>query len=90
MRSYSATQFDVVIRNKAYAESELAELARIARKAAGKTQKEVAYDMGVSQTSISHAENSPEKSLVALRKRLIEMYSDYKLVGPEYRLVKNK
>jgi DNA-binding XRE family transcriptional regulator len=82
--------FDVKDYKKAYSEPELVELTQKVRKAAGKTQKEVAYDLGVSQASISQAEASPERSLLELRKRIIEKYSDYKLVGPEFRLVKKK
>lgn len=72
---------------RVYLDSELAELALEIRKAAGKTQKEVAHELGVSQASVSNAESCPERSLFELRKRIIEKYSNYKLVGPEYRLV---
>ena len=73
-----------------YSDHDLAGLAREVRLQAGKSQKEVAYELGVSSTSITHAEKSPERSLLDLRKRIIEKYSNYKLVGPEFRLVPRK
>jgi DNA-binding XRE family transcriptional regulator len=66
---------------------ELAALARELRRASGKSQKEVAGELGVSAPAVSNAESKPERSLFELRKRIIEKYSNYKLVGPEYRLV---
>lgn len=63
-------------------ESELAALAKRLREAAGKTRAQAAREMKVSQPSLFHAEESPEQSLFKLRKRMIECYSPYKLVGP--------
>ena len=40
--------------------------------------------MGVSQTSIFHAEETPEQALVKLRMRMIEKYSPYKVKGAFY------
>jgi transcriptional regulator with XRE-family HTH domain len=70
-----------------YTESELAALAREIRVASGKSQKEVALELGVSAPSVSNAERDTERSLFALRKRIIEKYSGGKLIGPEYRLI---
>lgn len=69
-------------------ESDLAALAEQFREAAGKRRADAARDMDVNQTSIFHAEESPEKSYFKLRKRMIEKYSDYKIVGPIYLLEK--
>lgn len=68
-------------------EAQLAELAKQFRSAADKTRAEAARDMGIKQPSIFHAEESPEKTFVKLRRRMIEAYSSYKVEGPFYRLV---
>jgi len=60
-------------------EDELAALAQHFRKEAGKKRAQAAREMGVSQTSIFHAEESPEMSLIKLRSRMIEAYSPYKV-----------
>lgn len=70
-------------------ERELIQLATRLRKAAGKTRAQAARDMGVSQTSIFHAEESPKESLARLRVRMIEAYSLYQVEGPVY-LLKRK
>ena len=69
-------------------ESDLAALAKQFREAAGKRRADAARDMGIKQTSIFHAEESPEKSYRKLRIRMIEKYSPYKVVGPVYLLQK--
>jgi DNA-binding XRE family transcriptional regulator len=70
-------------------ERNLAALAMRFREQAGKTRAQAAREMGVAQTSIFHAEESPEQSLVRLRVRMIEAYSPYQVVGPVY-LLKRK
>ena len=65
-------------------ETELAALAKKFRKGAGIKRAQAARDMGVSQTSIFHAEESPELGLTKLRGRMIEAYSKYKVIGPVY------
>ena len=65
-------------------EKDLARLAKKHRKAAGKTRAQAARDLYVSQTSIFHAEESPAMSLSKLRIRMVEKYSQLKLVGPVY------
>lgn len=67
-----------------FQESELAALAKRFRKAAGKTRAQAAREMKVSQPSLFHAEESPNESLIKLRKRMIEHYSPFKLNGPMY------
>jgi DNA-binding XRE family transcriptional regulator len=63
---------------------ELAATAKKYRKAAGKTRAQAARELGVSQPSVFHAEESPSKSLFMLRKRLIEKYSPFRVKGPIY------
>jgi hypothetical protein len=65
-------------------ETELAALAKKFRKESGKKRAQAARDMEVSQTSIFHAEESPELGLTKLRVRMIEAYSPYKVVGAVY------
>lgn len=69
-------------------ERQLAALAKQYREAAGKTRSEAAREMGVRHPSIFHAEESPEQSLLKLRKRMIERYSPYKVAGPAFWLEK--
>jgi DNA-binding XRE family transcriptional regulator len=68
--------------HKAFSEGKLALLAKRFRKAALVTRAQAARDMKVSQTSIFHAEESPEQALTKLRIRMIEAYSAHKVVGP--------
>jgi DNA-binding XRE family transcriptional regulator len=66
---------------EAWTEEDLAILARQFRERAGKSRAQAARDMGVSQTSIFHAEESPQQSLFKLRARMIEAYSPHKVVS---------
>jgi DNA-binding XRE family transcriptional regulator len=77
-----------MLHNKPLTERNLAALAKQFRKQSNKSRAEAARDMGVSQTSIFHAEESPEQSLVKLRTRMIEAYSPYRVNGPTYFLEK--
>lgn len=74
--------------NKPFTERNLAALAKQFRKQNNKSRADAARDMGVSQTSVFHAEESPELSLVKLRMRMIEAYSPYRVTGPVYYLEK--
>jgi DNA-binding XRE family transcriptional regulator len=67
-------------------EKDLTKLARRLRKKVGITRAQAARDMEVSQTSIFHAEESPEQSLSKLRARMIETYSPLKVIGPFFYL----
>ena len=69
-------------------EEGMAALAMRFRDQAGKTRAQAARDMGVAQTSIFHAEESPTQSLIKLRIRMIEAYSPYRVVGPVYHFKK--
>ena len=67
-------------------ENDLAALAKTFRRKAGKTRAQAAREMGVNQTSIFNAEETPGQSLVKLRMRMIEAYSKFKVRGPVYLL----
>ena len=69
-------------------EKQLTALAKHIRKKAGVSRAQAARDMDVSQTSIFHAEESPEQGLVKLRSRMIEKYSEFKVIGPVFHLEK--
>jgi DNA-binding XRE family transcriptional regulator len=71
---------------KMFKEDELAAAAKQMRTRAGRSRAQAARDMRVSQTSIFHAEESPQEGLVKLRIRMIQKYSPYKVVGPVYLL----
>jgi DNA-binding XRE family transcriptional regulator len=65
-------------------ENDLAVLAKVFRREAGKTRAQAAREMGVAQTSIFNAEESPDQSLLKLRMRMIAAYSKFKIRGPVY------
>lgn len=65
-------------------ENDLLVLAKDFRRKAGKTRAQAAREMGVSQTSIFNAEESPEQALIKLRMRMIEAYSKFTVRGPVY------
>jgi DNA-binding XRE family transcriptional regulator len=67
-------------------ERELAGYAKKYRHEAGKTRAQAARDMGIRQTSIFHAEESPDQSFTKLRCRMIEAYSNLKVSGPLFRI----
>lgn len=62
-----------------WTEDELAGLAGHFRKQAGLNRAQAARELSVSPTSIFHAEESPNLSLLKLRMRMIEAYSPYKV-----------
>ena len=69
-------------------EHNLAAVAKRFRQHAKKTRAQTAREMGVAQTSIFNAEESPEQSLLKLRLRMIEAYSPYRVIGPVFLLKK--
>ena len=69
---------------------ELAGLAKQFREASGKTQTEAARELGVSGPAMFQAEENPRQSLHKLRKRIIETYSEYEVIGPVYLLRKKE
>lgn len=72
-----------------WTEDDLASLAMRFRQQANKSRAQAAREMGVSQTSIFNAEESPNQSLLKLRMRMIEAYSPYKVVSRIYLLKKS-
>ena len=62
-------------------EKELAALAKKFREAAGKSKAATARQLRVSAPSVFNAEECPERNLIKLRMRMIEKYSDFKVVG---------
>lgn len=69
-----------------FTEGALAAIAKRFREQAQKSRAQAARDMGVSQTSIFNAEESPEQSLAKLRIRMIEAYSNFTVEGAFFRL----
>ena len=76
------------MRKQLFNEMQLADLAKKFREQSGKNKSEVARELGVHRASVSVAEEKPEQSLTALRIRMIETYSPYKISGPVYLLEK--
>jgi len=73
-----------VARIKVISERDLAAFAKKFREAAGRTRAQAARELNVSNASLFQAEESPNKSLFKLRKRLIEKYSSRRVRGPVY------
>ena len=73
-----------MLKEKSVSEKQLAALAKRFRKQAGKTRAQAAREMEVAQTSIFQAEEQPEQALLRLRTRMIEKYSDFKVIGPVF------
>lgn len=67
-------------------EADLQARARAAWQASGLTQREIAADLGVTQPSLSQALNDPQRSMTALRLRVIERCRGAVVSGPFYRL----
>jgi DNA-binding XRE family transcriptional regulator len=67
-------------------ESELAALAKKYRVASGLNKVEAAAALGVTPPTVHLAEEDPEESLTKLRRRMIEMFSPFKIAGPFYQL----
>lgn len=65
-------------------EEQLGALAKKYREAAGKNRAEAARELGVARQSIIYAEDRPQTSFFKLRKRIIETYSPYKVMGPAF------
>lgn len=67
-------------------ETDLAALAKKTRQAAHKRNIDVAREFGVTPSAVCHAEERPQANFLKLRIRMIEMYSEFKVVGPFYYL----
>jgi DNA-binding XRE family transcriptional regulator len=79
-----------MLKKKILREKDLVRLAKLHRKKAGIRRAEAARDMGVSQTTIFNAEESPKQALTKLRMRMIAAYSPFKVVGPVFFLKRQK
>jgi DNA-binding XRE family transcriptional regulator len=75
-----------MIREKLLSSEDLIRLTARLRKKSGKSLAEIAKTLGVSRTVIFHAEKSPEKSLLQVRRRIIRLLSGSELEGPFYLL----
>jgi len=73
-------------KKKVLREKDLIALAKKYRRQAGVRRAQAARDMGVSQPTIFHAEQSPKQALTKLRMRMIAAYSPWKVVGPVFLL----
>jgi DNA-binding XRE family transcriptional regulator len=71
-----------------YQEAELAALAKKYRSQSGNSKEQAAKELEVGRPSIQLAEGTPEQSLTKLRIRIIERYSEYRVVGPVFFLEK--
>lgn len=67
-----------------HTERDLAALAKHFRSKAGISKSEAARELGVNRGTIQQAEEYPKTSLSRLRIRMIERYSDFKVIGPVY------
>ena len=79
-----------MLKKKLLLEKDLVRLAKQCRKKAGIRRAEAARDMGVSQTTIFNAEESPQQALTKLRMRMIAAYSPFKVIGPVFLLERQK
>ena len=77
-------------KQKFFNDEELAALAKSYRLKSGKSKIEAARELGVARPTVQLAEENPEESLTALRRRMIEAYSPYEVVGPVYFLKRKK
>jgi len=73
---------------KLFAEADLAKLAKQFREKSGKRKADVARELKLGKPTVQQAEEYPDMSLTKVRKRMIERYSSYRVVGPVYFLEK--
>ena len=69
---------------KLHSDRDLAALAKRFRSEAGVSKSEASRQLGVNRGTIQQAEEYPDTSLARLRIRMIERYSDFKVIGPVY------
>lgn len=67
----------------------LMKLSKRMRTKAGISKAEAAKAMKVSYVSIYHAEEDSKQSLTNLRRRMVQRYSPYRVIGPVF-LLKRK
>lgn len=79
------TRMDLLEHGRLLTESELARAAREARQFAGLSQAAAARRLGVAQATLAQAESAPSRSLVALRRRMVnELSVGMEVTGPYY------
>jgi len=66
----------------------LAAMAKKFRTASGRNRAEAARELKVARPTIAQAEDRPELGLLQVRKRIIEQYSPYEVIGPVFYLKK--
>lgn len=71
-----------------HTEAELATLAKRFRIAAKRSRAQAARELSVAAPTVHQAEENPELPLGKLRRKIIEKYSSFKIIGPVYRLQK--
>jgi hypothetical protein len=76
------------MRKKMFSERDLAALAKHFRETSGKRKADAARELKLGKPTIQQAEEYPEMSLTKVRKRIIEKYSSFELVGPVFFLRK--
>ena len=73
-------------KQRMYSAPELARLAKQFRKQSGKTKAELGRELKVTRATMQDVEERPERNFIKLRRRIIEKYSRFKLVGPVFLL----
>lgn len=76
--------------DRLYTEAALAGAAKAALDEAGLSQSEAARQMGVTRAWISMACNAKLPRMVPFRIKIIEHFTNLKVVGPTFRLVPKK
>jgi DNA-binding XRE family transcriptional regulator len=71
-------------------ERDLAKCAKQFREKAGVSKAVAARELRVNRGTIQQAEEYPKLSLTKLRRRMIEKYSEFSILGPVYVLKKKK
>jgi DNA-binding XRE family transcriptional regulator len=75
-------------KQKMYFEPELAKLAKQFREQSGKFKAELGRELKVTRATMQDVEERPERNLTKLRRRIIEKYSPFRVIGPVYFLKK--
>ena len=73
-------------KQKMYFEPELAMLAKQFREQSGKFKAELGRELKVTRATMQDVEERPERNLTKLRRRIIEKYSAFRVIGPVYLL----
>ena len=76
------------VHNTRLSADDLTQAARTAWEGCGLTQAKAAERLGVSRVTFAHAIGEPGRSLTSLRTRIVEEFTDFRVEGPEYRIVR--